>query len=190
MSFDGGSPAEHGDYYRTNGGGAFGKCSEVFSTVYGNFHIRMNTQGQPVAATWASLSKPEGQMAIGGADAVTVNINSIGLSEGDVKEANIIFKTNDPDNETVIIPLTLTVGHEGLEETAESAFNVYPNPTTGMVTVEGENINAIAIYSAAGQLVNVVRDNKVDMSTFGAGVYFLNIIDNANNTTVQRVVVK
>ena len=190
MSFDGGSPAEHGDYYRTNGGGAFGKCSEVFSTVYGNFHIRMNTQGQPVAATWASLSKPEGQMAIGGADAVTVNINSIGLSEGDVKEANIIFKTNDPDNETVIIPLTLTVGHEGLEETAESAFNVYPNPTTGMVTVEGENINAIAIYSAAGQLVNVVRDNKVDMSTFGAGVYFFNIIDNANNTTIQRVVVK
>ena len=190
MSFDGGSPAEHGDYYRTNGGGAFGKCSEVFSTVYGNFHIRMNTQGQPVAATWANLSKPEGQMAIGGADVVTVNVNSIGLNEGDVKEANIIFKTNDPDNNMVIVPLTLTVGHEGLEETAESAFNVYPNPTTGMVTVEGENINAIAIYTSAGQLVNIVRENRVDMSSFGAGVYFFNIIDNANNTTIQRVVVK
>ena len=59
-----------------------------------------------------------------------------------------------------------------------------------MITVEGENINAIAIYSAAGQLINVVRDNRVDMSTFGAGVYFFNIIDNANNTTIQRVVVK
>ena len=190
MSFDGGTPAEHGDYYRTNGGGAFGKCSEVFSTVYGNFHIRMNTQGTPVSATWANLSKPEGQMAIGGSDFVTVNLNSIGLSEGDVKEANIIFITNDPDTPTVIVPLTLTVGHEGIAETAESAFNVYPNPTTGMVTVEGENINAIAIYTSAGQLVSVVRDNKVDMSSFGTGVYFFNIIDNANNTTIQRVVVK
>ena len=129
-------------------------------------------------------------MAIGGSDVVTVNMNSIGLSEGDVKNANIIFKTNDPDNETVIVPLTLTVGHEGIAETAESAFNVYPNPTTGMVTVEGENISVIAIYSAAGQLINVVRDNKVDMSSFGAGVYYFNVIDNANNTTVQRVVVK
>ena len=190
MSFDGGTPAEHGDYYRTNGGGAFGKCSEVFSEVYGNFHIRMNTQGAPVSATWASLSKPEGQMAIGGADVVSVNLNTIGLSQGDVKEANIIFKTNDADHETVIIPLTLTVAGENVNEYAESAFNVYPNPTTGMVTVEGENISAIAIYTSAGQLVNIVRDNKVDMSSFGTGVYFFNIIDSANNTTVQRVVVK
>ena len=194
MSFDGGTPAEHGDYYRTNGGGAFAKCSEVFSTVYGNFHIRMNTQGSPVSATWANLSKPEGQMPIGGADVVTVNLNSIGFSEGDVKTANIVFKTNDQDHETVIVPLTLTVGHESVVETAESAFNVYPNPTTGMVTVEGENMSAIAIYSAAGQLVNIVRVNgnnaTVDMSNFGAGIYFFNVIDSANNTTVQRVVVK
>lgn len=190
MSFDGGVPATYGDYYRTNGGGAFNKCSSVFSEVYGNFHIRMTCQGSPVSATWATLSKPEGSMAIGGSDVVTVNVNSIGYSEGDVLNANIMFKTNDQDNPEVIIPLTLTVGHEGVVETAESAFNVYPNPTTGMVTVEGENINAIAIYSAEGQLVNIVRDTKVDMSSFGAGVYFFNIIDSANNTTVQRVVVK
>ncbi len=190
MSFDGGTPSGNGDYYRTNGGGAFGKCSEVFSEVYGNFHIRMNTVGSPVAATWASLSKPEGQMAIGGLDQVTVNVNTIGLSAGDTYNANIMFVTNDPENPEVIIPLTLTVTGESIDETAVSAFNVYPNPTTGMVTVEGENISAIAIYSAAGQLINVVRDNRVDMSSFESGVYFFNIIDNANNTTVQRVVVK
>ncbi len=191
MSFDGGSVADHGDYYRLNGGGAFSKCSEVFSQSYGNFHIRMNCQGAPVNATWANLSKPEGTMAIGGSDVVTLNLNTIGSSVGDVLEANIIFKTNDMNNAQVIIPLTLTVGYEGVGEKAESAFNVYPNPATnGIVVVEGENINVIAIYSAAGQLVNVVRDTKVDVSNFDAGVYFFNIIDNANNTTVQRVVVK
>ena len=194
MSFDGGVNSGYGDYYRTNGGGAFHRCAETFTTDYGNFHIRINTQGSPVAATWATLSKPEGSIAIGDEDVVSVNVNSIGLSEGDVKEADIIFVTNDPENPMVIIPLTLTVGPESVGETMESAYSIYPNPTNGIVTVEGENINVIAIYNAAGQLVNIVRANgenvTVDMSSFGAGMYILNVIDNANNTSVQRVVVK
>ena len=190
MSFDGGTPSDHGDYYRTRGGGAFSRCSEVFSTIYGNFHIRINTQGTPVPATWASLSKPEGSMAIGASDQVVVNVNAIGFDENQDFEANVIFITNDPDNPEFIIPLALHVRPESVSEVSESAFSVYPNPTTGMVTVEGENISAVAIYSAAGQLINIVRDTTFDMSNYGAGVYFLNIIDNANNTSVQRVVVK
>ena len=190
MSFDGGTPNDNGEYYRTNGGGAFNKCSNVFSTVYGNFHIRLNCQGTPIAATWASLSKPEGQMPIGGSDNVKVVLNTIGYHYGDNMEANVIFNTNDPESEVVIIPLALHVSGESMDETAASAYTVYPNPTTGVVTVEGENITAIAIYSAAGQLISVVNTTTVDMSVYGTGVYFLNVIDNANNTTVQRVVVK
>jgi len=194
MSFDGGTNSGYGDYYRTNGGGAFHRCAETFSTDYGNFHIRINTTGTPVAANWANLSKPEGSIAIGDTDMVTVNVNSIGLSAGDEYSANIMFITNDPENPEVIIPLTLHVGEASVSETMENAYNVYPNPTTGMVTVEGENINVISIYNAAGQLVNIVRVNgdnaTVDMSSFGTGVYFLNIVDGANNTSVQRVVVK
>ena len=194
MSFDGGTNSGYGDYYRTNGGGAFHRCAETFSTDYGNFHIRINTTGTPVAANWANLSKPEGTIAIGDTDMVTVNVNSIGLSAGDEYGANIMFITNDPENPEVIIPLRLHVGEASVSETMENAYNVYPNPTTSMITVEGENINVISIYNAAGQLVNIVRVNgdnaTVDMSSFGTGVYFLNIVDGANNTSVQRVVVK
>ena len=194
MSFDGGTNSGYGDYYRTNGGGAFHRCAETFTTDYGNFHIRINTTGTPVAANWANLSKPEGSIVIGDTDMVTVNVNSIGLSAGDEYSANIMFITNDPENPEVIIPLTLHVGEASVSETMENAYNVYPNPTTSMITVEGENINVISIYNAAGQLVNIVRVNgdnaTVDMSSFGTGVYFLNIVDGANNTSVQRVVVK
>ena len=194
MNFDEGTNSGYGDYYRTNGGGAFHRCAEAFSTDYGNFHIRINTQGTPVDATWATLSKPEGSIAIGGDDLVTVNVNAIGHSDGETLTAEIKFITNDPEKPEVIIPLTMHVDLDNVIEASESAFNVYPNPTTGIVMVEGENISAVSIYNAAGQLVNVVRVNgenaSVDMSSFGAGVYFFNIIDNANNTTVQRVVVK
>ena len=191
MVFDGGSYLPNSGFVRVGGGGAFESAGpDNMSEDYGCMAIRAHVQGTPVSATWATLSKSEGSIPMGGTDDLTVNINSIGLNEGDVKEANIVFVTNDPENPEVFIPLTLTVGPASVIETAESAFNVYPNPTTGMVTVEGENISAIAIYTSAGQLVSVVRDNKVDMSSFGTGVYFFNIIDNANNTTVQRVVVK
>ena len=192
MSFDGGVNSGFGDYYRTNGGGAFHRCSETFTTDYGNFHIRINTQGAPVPATWASLSKPEGSIAIGDTDEVDVNVNSIGLSEGDVKTADIYFITNDPENPVVIVPLTLTVGPEGVAESNVDAFEVYPNPATSMVTVKGDNLSSLAIYNVAGQLVRVVKldsmINNIDMNV-EAGVYFFSIYDNNGNSSVQRIVI-
>jgi len=192
MVFDGGTPSENGDYYRTNGGGAFQRTQDVFSSAYGCFHIRMNCQGTKLDGSWATLSKPEGTMPVGGSDNVTVNINSIGLSEGDEMSATIVFVTNDPEKPVVEIPLTLVVGHESVVENAESIYSVYPNPTTGVVVVEGENITAVSVYNAAGQLVNVVNatgiQTKVEISA--SGVYFLSIIDKAGNTAVQRVVVE
>ena len=152
----------------------------------------MNTVGSPVSATWANLSKPEGQMAIGGADVVTVNLNSIGLSDGDVKDAIIFFVTNDPENPEVRIPLTLTVGPESVIESNVNACEIYPNPATTQVTVKGENLSSLAIYNVAGQLVRVVKldsvINTVDMNV-EAGVYFFSIYDNNGNNSVQRVVI-
>lgn len=192
--FDGASYQPYSGYFRANGGGAFSSLGpDNMNDDYGCLRLRATVQGAVVPATWATLSKPEGSLPIGATDEVTVNLNTIGLSDGENMTADIIFKTNDPENEEVIIPLTLHVDADAVVENAESAYNVYPNPTTGVVRVEGENISAISIYNAAGQLVNVVRASEnttVDMSVYGAGVYFFNIIDSANNTTVQRVVVK
>ena len=192
MSFDGGSNAGFGDYYRTNGGGAFNRCSEVFSEDYGNFHIRANVKGTPVNGGWATLSKAEGSMAIGNDDVVSVNVNSFGLTAGDVMTADIYFKTNDPENPEVIIPLTMTVDLDAVEESNESTMMVYPNPATSMVTIEGENLSSVAIYNVAGQLVRVVKleglTNTIDMNV-EAGVYFFNVYDNEGNSNVQRVVI-
>ena len=73
----------------------------------------------------------------------------------------------------------------------ETSYNVYPNPTAAQVVVEGENIDYIAVYNSVGQLVKVVRtqNNVVDMSANESGVYFFNIVDNAGQSSVQRVVV-
>ena len=83
------------------------------------------------------------------------------------------------------------VADDNVEEVLSNAYNIYPNPTSAQVTVEGENINYIAVYNSVGQLVKVVRtqNNVVDMSANENGVYFFNIVDNAGQSSVQRVVV-
>ena len=60
-----------------------------------------------------------------------------------------------------------------------------------MVTVEGDNIDFVAVYNSVGQLVKVVKTqaNVVDMSAYENGVYFFNVVDNAGKNSVQRVVV-
>ena len=192
FAFDGGEVSEFGDFYRTNGGGAFSRCSEVFSQSYGNFHIRATCQGAPVSGTWATLSKSEGTMAIGASDMVTVNINSFGFVDGEEKTADVVFRTNDPENEEVIIPLILKVNTDAVEEASEAAWKVYPNPATSMVTLEGENLSTVAIYNVAGQLLRVVKldnmINNIDMNV-ESGVYFFSIYDNNGNNSVQRVVI-
>ncbi|MBR6775725.1 MAG: T9SS type A sorting domain-containing protein [Bacteroidales bacterium] len=190
MNFDGMPLVPYGDFYRTNGGGAFAQCSNVFTEQYGNFHIRVTCQGTPIDGGWATLSKPEGSMPIGGSDEVTVNLSSIGVAQG-VYEATVKFVTNDPAQPTVNIPLTLTVTGVSVEEVMGEAYNIFPNPTSGLVTIEAENINYIAIYNSVGQLVNVVKseNNTVDMSSYDNGVYYFNIVDNAGQNSLQRVVV-
>ena len=186
LVMDGDTQVEHGGYERNAGGGAF----EPIDAQYGNLHLRANTQGTAVPATWAVLSTTEGSIPMGAEETVTINFNTIGLSLGDSVDAELVILTSDAEHAEYNIPMTLTVDPDAVIENAESAFKVYPNPTNGKVTVEGENIAAIAIYSAAGQLINVVNTTTVDMSAYGTGVYFFNIVDSANNTTVQRVVVK
>ena len=61
-----------------------------------------------------------------------------------------------------------------------------------MVTLEGENLNSVAIYNVAGQLMRVVKldnmVNTIDMNV-EAGVYFFSVYDNNGRNSVQRVVI-
>ena len=61
-----------------------------------------------------------------------------------------------------------------------------------MVTLEGENLNSLAIYNVTGQLIRVVKlngvVNNIEMNV-EAGIYFFSIYDNNGNNSVQRVVI-
>ena len=179
-----------GDLYRQNKGAFLSITENAGGSNYGNWCLYMVCEGSPVVGGYATLNKTYGSLPIGGSDEVTVNLSSIGINEG-TYEAAVKFVTNDPEQPTVEIPLTLKVKGVNVEEVLSEAYNIFPNPTSGLVTIEAENINYIAIYNSVGQLVNVVKSetNTVDMSSYDNGVYYFNIVDNAGQSSLQRVVV-
>jgi len=81
----------------------------------------------------------------------------------------------------------------GITEYAQEVFNVYPNPTNGLVTIQGEeNIDAVVVRDILGAQVmstgteysNTVR---LDMSALESGVYFIEVLV-GQERSVNRVV--
>ena len=153
--------------------------------------ITVNCEGELVPGTWASIDKTEGAILGGNSDVITLSLNSIGLSEPRY-EANLVINTNDEDMAHVEIPVVLKYDWDAVEESASQLANIYPNPATTQVTLEGENLSSVAIYNVAGQLIRVeklgamVNNITLDVE---AGVYFFSVYDNNGNNSVQRVVI-
>lgn len=191
LSMDGGEYGEEQDgNWLSTSGNSFSHCYSAGS-FGGAWLITVNCVGELIPATWATMDKTEGAIMGGQSETITLTLNSIGLEMGTSYNANLIINTNDENVAHVEIPVTLDVT-DGVEETVAQLASVYPNPATSMVTLEGENLNSVAIYNVAGQLIRVEKlggmVNNINMDV-EAGVYFFSIYDNNGRNSVQRVVI-
>lgn len=67
-------------------------------------------------------------------------------------------------------------------------ISLYPNPTTGLVYVKGDGVQA-TVYDMQGHLVAKGVGGRIDLSAQPKGAYFVNMIDK-NGTKVCRTIVK
>jgi hypothetical protein len=189
LSMDGGEYGEEsdGNWLSTNGN-SFSHCYSAGS-FGGAWLINVNCQGNLIPATWATINKTEGSIMGGASETITLSLNSIGLNMGTNYEANLVINTNDEDMAHIEIPVTLAVT-DGVEETVNQMANIYPNPANSYVNIAGENLNSVAIYNVAGQLVRIekISGNTVSLD-LEAGVYFFSVYDNNGNNSIQRVVI-
>ena len=93
---------------------------------------------------------------------------------------------------TYLLSITVNVG-TGIEVTNEPVFNVYPNPTNGIVNVEVDNIEEINVYNTTGQrIINLnpmgSERTQVDLSGLTGGVYLLQAT--GHGQTMTRRIVK
>ena len=79
----------------------------------------------------------------------------------------------------------------GVNEITNSNLSIYPNPTTGLIKIEGAEGAQVVIYNMIGKVVytenNVSTTATVDLSSFNAGNYIVKVIDN-NTVTTQKIV--
>jgi hypothetical protein len=70
--------------------------------------------------------------------------------------------------------------------------SLYPNPTTGNLTVEADALTSVTVYNLVGQKVFEERTqgNKsvINMKAFGCGMYLVKI-DAVNGTITRKVTV-
>ena len=81
----------------------------------------------------------------------------------------------------------------GVEENESTSFaTLHPNPTTGLVTITGKDLNQAEVLNMLGQRVAMATGEgerlTVDLNGLPAGVYFVNVTDKEGKKCVRKVV--
>ena len=82
---------------------------------------------------------------------------------------------------------------DGIEESEAVVFaTIHPNPTTGQVTITGQDLKTAEVFNTLGQKVATARGEgetmQIDLSELPIGVYFVNITDKEGRKCMQKVV--
>lgn len=122
-----------------------------------------------------SIDNPQWAPAIGGM--ANVRVDMLRIRESDKK---VIAASHGRGLYTTTYDL-LSVGQE--EITKELSFEVYPNPSNGIINIilpeEDKNIEQVQLFSLQGQLLHdytpSLKNNSLDLSNYSAGIYVLNL---------------
>lgn len=100
---------------------------------------------------------------------------------------NVLFGNHDDGDfgESVAHLISVKSQNVGAVEGTGQCLKVYPNPTEGMLNIEGENMTSIEVYNAIGQCVMTQEVNgnaaQINTESLNAGIYFLRILANDGN---------
>ena len=92
----------------------------------------------------------------------------------------------DEESEPVCVTATITGANE---IDSPEKFTISPNPTSGIVRIEGETIAEIKVYNTLGQLVKTVKNtNVIDLKGLPKGVYSLSITEESGGVVLKKVI--
>ena len=121
------------------------------------------------------------------------------VSEKEINRNNAVYSIQSNRNPFVDYPEfanKIWDPHWSVEENDYVLVNVWPNPATSTVNIKGENLEAVYMYNAMGQLVlslNVIdsdEQSSIDVSGFTSGIYFMNVISENGGSVLKKVVVQ
>jgi hypothetical protein len=77
------------------------------------------------------------------------------------------------------------------QDKIDSKLSIYPNPTSDIINIIGENMTKIIVLNALGEITNVYPVNgtevKIDLSSQPSGVYFIQI-QSGDRQAVRKII--
>jgi surface protein len=87
-------------------------------------------------------------------------------------------------------PIWGTCPTASVDDQNQLGISIYPNPTTSILTIEGNKEYDIEVYDMAGNKVMALTGNTIDMSHLSSATYIVKALDKAENEEVSYKVVK
>ena len=73
------------------------------------------------------------------------------------------------------------------QENKKNELHIHPNPTTGILSIEGAE-GIATVYDMYGRLVVTTSSNTLDISNAADGIYFVRVLDEQGKVYVGKVV--
>ena len=161
---------------------------------WGNHNIRVVFEGEPVDASWVFSGSIDNDSIIlfeGETIWRTFYFDARNADYGEY-HATLVVVTNNDENPVFSIPINMYVSGADVEENAANKYELYPNPASDIIHIEGDDLNCAVIYDSAGKIVNVVQitNNSLNTSSLTQGVYYVNIINNKGESSIQKIVIE
>ena len=114
-----------------------------------------------------------------------------GLENGDQGTVSVQAVCDTDNISEMSEPVAFTIVIDGISNNSISA-NIFPNPTTGNVTIESNAINAdITVFDMFGKLMMTSKvaaeRTELNFSSFAPGIYMVRIAAATGTTTVKVV---
>ena len=118
---------------------------------------------------------------------INMSVNTNNAKEGWVETKVRVHSSQNTITFSILIDGNLLTVTELSAETM-----LYPNPTTDQFTVEGANVERVAVYNLVGQKIHEAEGQMVniDASIWHKGIYLVNIIEQNGAVVAKKLVVR
>jgi|GEM_PF-1031021 len=188
-------------YSQVNG---FNGTSTNFTTPITNIHS--TTAGNPIPAAnmvYAHVARAYIGGFLGNAGSIPTDVtynNPVTYSFN----YTIPAAYDENEIEVVVMIINRTTGEvvnavksdlsTGISKINKANFNIYPNPTTGLVNIEGAEGAQVLVYNMIGEVVysvaNTTATTSMDLSSLQSGNYIVKVINNKEVATLKIVLTK
>jgi hypothetical protein len=87
--------------------------------------------------------------------------------------------------DTIYVTVDLCVG---ISDNERLAISVWPNPTTGIITVSGPNVRSVSVCSIDGRTVGSFSKGRFDLSGLPNGIYTVTVLMMDGSINQHKVV--